>query len=513
MGISANDFALLRYIQERHSIDLPKVAKHFNKTETTIRREIEIINLYTKDPIIQINKSVCKTNLSYTEFVDFIHNIEIGEYSSNWKERCKVLLTTIFFSGYVNASSLYQDWGLSLTTKKQDTAKLRTFLQPYGLNLVTIKKKGLTIEGDTFKLMLVLCQILYRLFELTPEDKMEERVANTVVEKQIYQITLEHIKPFISESQNKMQDFLNNYALSMTYPAKKFLFLFICIMKYHPLTEQIYYPLKCKPTNIYFCDNRYENYIYNIILNMLDFSPNLEFPYDEKLFQLTNEFVSAIESCITYHIYARDSIVDEFYRYFYKQITANFFHCVFKDKTVRNTKERYQISYEIFQKYSNFFEEEYDFVLEDEHLSTLTMLLQKHRTINRIINDQTRKIVIVTGVPYERVSFFITKLKEYVDVDLVGVLDINAIYRLTEMSYDYIFCFSERIYGILKQLRFPTLLVHFFLENEDIDKLLLFGFRKPRKRFLTSSFVEEIKNMDAKEMEQYLKQQYKDYFI
>jgi len=50
----------------------------------------------------------------------------------------------------------------------------------------------------------------------------------------------------------------------------------------------------------------------------------------------------------------------------------------------------------------------------DEHLSTLTLLIQKHILRNRIINQQQKKIVIMTSINFERVSFFLELLGEYV---------------------------------------------------------------------------------------------------
>ena len=45
MGLSYDDLSLLRFIQKRQSIPLPKVAMQFEKNEISIRRAIEQINL------------------------------------------------------------------------------------------------------------------------------------------------------------------------------------------------------------------------------------------------------------------------------------------------------------------------------------------------------------------------------------------------------------------------------------------------------------------------------------
>lgn len=50
MSLSYNDLTLLRYIQKRQMIPLSKTALHFQKNESSIRRTIEQINLYSSDP-------------------------------------------------------------------------------------------------------------------------------------------------------------------------------------------------------------------------------------------------------------------------------------------------------------------------------------------------------------------------------------------------------------------------------------------------------------------------------
>ena len=51
MSLSYNDLTLLRYIQKRQMIPLSKTALHFQKNESSIRRTIEQINLYSSEPM------------------------------------------------------------------------------------------------------------------------------------------------------------------------------------------------------------------------------------------------------------------------------------------------------------------------------------------------------------------------------------------------------------------------------------------------------------------------------
>lgn len=56
MSLSYNDLTLLRYIQKRQIIPLSKTALHFQKNESSIRRTIEQINLYSSEPMVRIEK-------------------------------------------------------------------------------------------------------------------------------------------------------------------------------------------------------------------------------------------------------------------------------------------------------------------------------------------------------------------------------------------------------------------------------------------------------------------------
>ena len=150
MGFNYNDLTLLRFIQKRHSIPLAKAALQFGKNETSIRRAV-----------IEIEKGICSSRLSYEELVSLIRSMSPSDYASSSSERIMVMIVTIFFCGYVNASELYEKWGLSLTTKKQDTGQLRSFLKKYRLFLTTLHKKGLTITGDELQLCFLVIDILH----------------------------------------------------------------------------------------------------------------------------------------------------------------------------------------------------------------------------------------------------------------------------------------------------------------------------------------------------------------
>lgn len=108
MGLSYNDLNLLRFIQKRQRISLPRAAAQLGKNETSIRRTVEQINLYSDRPMIEIRKNYCISHISYSELIDFVGRISMSDYASSCPERIRVMIVTMFFHGYVNASSLYE---------------------------------------------------------------------------------------------------------------------------------------------------------------------------------------------------------------------------------------------------------------------------------------------------------------------------------------------------------------------------------------------------------------------
>ena len=93
MSLSYNDLTLLRYIQKRQMIPLSKTALHFQKNESSIHRTIEQINLYSSEPMVRIEKSICYSCISYEDLVSFIRNLDQKDYLSSSDERIRVMIT------------------------------------------------------------------------------------------------------------------------------------------------------------------------------------------------------------------------------------------------------------------------------------------------------------------------------------------------------------------------------------------------------------------------------------
>lgn len=515
MGLSYNDLSLLRFIQKRQYTPLPKVAAQFRKNETSIRRTIDQINLYSPVPMVDVHKNYCISRVSYEEFVHFIQTIAMEDYTSSWTERIRVLIVTIFFQGYVNTSRLYENWGLSLTTQKQDTAHLRRFLREHGLELITLKRKGLGIQGDDLQLRFLVINILHPLLEFTADNQIQGRFANTPIEKQSYELASPSLLKVCPEAVELLNRFLTENRLFVNYPSKKFLLLFICFLLIRPVTQEtpLSYRLPLTPFRIHFFDDSLSDRLWNVAVSMMNFSKYLDFPMDHLLWQVTEQFAEDVVAGLESPFPVQEEFLRELYGYFYREIILEHFHCTFVDKTVENTRENFPFLYNLIQRYLIYFNAAFHFQIMDEHICTLTLLVQKHILRNQIVCRSPKKIVIMTSINFERISFFLEQLRDRVSIQWMGTFNINELHMLNQIDYDYILCFSSRILNILNAAGLPVIRMNFFVTDSDISALLRCGFPLLRHRFPASSFALEVAGKSESELVEYLKQEYGDYFV
>ncbi len=515
MGLSYSDLSLLRFIQKRQYTPLPKVAAQFRKNETSIRRTIDQINLYSPVPMVEVRRNYCISRVSYEEFVRFIQTISMEDYASSRAERIRVLIVTIFFQGYVNTSRLYEGWGLSLTTKKQDTAHLRRFLQDHGLELITLKRKGLSIRGDDLQLRFLVIDILHPLLEFTAEDQIQGRYANTPIENQSYGLAAPSLLKVCPEAVKLLNRFLTEYHLSLNYPSKKFLLLFVCFLLIRPVTKEtpLSYRLPLAPFHMHFFDDSLSDRLWSVAVSMMNFSRNPDFPMDRLLWQTTERFAEDVVAGLETPFPVREEFLRELYDYFYREITLDHFHCTFVDKTVENTREKFPFLYSLIQRYLVYFNAAFHFRIMDEHICTLTLLVQKHILRNQLVSQSPKKIVIMTSINFERISFFLEQLRDRVSIRWMGTFNINELHMLDQIDYDYILCFSARILNILNDAGLPVIRMSFFVTDQDISVLLRHGFPLLRHRFPATSFALEVAGRTESELVDYLKQKYGDYFV
>lgn len=516
MGLSKIKIKLLKYIQEAGQISLDKCAHHFEKDEITIRREIQSINEFNSKPIIKIKKSICYCTLNYDDYLKVIKQLTNYDYFSSYEERVKVVLCTIFFKGYANTSDLYQQWNMSLTTKKNDMVKFREIMTMLGMKVDIIRKKGLTIQGSEILFRIYAMNQIYSLFEIKEDNTIYERIANTPLEHQIFQMIDTNFRPYIKISLHQIKTYLEKENILITYNSKKMLLLFLCSLYYRPPKEDRK-KLKELPFPFAIIDitsNDYFNNILGVLFTILDLSTNTLNNYELDYINKCNIFIEQITDCLTSPIYTRELLNHEIYDFINKQIARNYLHATIKDKLVKNVDKKYPILYEIIKKRCKYLQDNFYIEISESAIFTLTLIFQKHMMKNDLYDEDKSKLIIVTGIPFERLSFFQQQLTEYFNFTIVSLLNLNSLSLIDTLNYDYIITFSERTYNIVKSKYKHTILTNFFIDSTEAEKLSIYGIKKKKTKLNTKKLLDTINNISSQsEKEQYLKDTYPEIFI
>ncbi|WP_288222095.1 helix-turn-helix domain-containing protein [uncultured Clostridium sp.] len=520
MGINASSLKLIKYILDKKKVSVKNASLHFNKNESTIRREIETINLHTKDKnIIIIDNGLLTTSFNYKEYTKFIESLSISEYSSTPMERINIILISALLNDYINLTSLYEDLGLSVSTKKNDTKYLKTLLNSHNLKLTILKKKGIKIEGDESIFRLLVVKKLQLIMDVNLDNKLERRKANNPYENYAFDLFIEKISPYRDIIDEKLLYFLNNINVNISYLSRRFLIIYLSVSilrqdNNYVLTSITKVPIKV--TNYKIFDSPLENQEFSNVVAILDTNPSQSFPFDEKLLRLSNIFVDNLLKDIRGDILKKDQFIKEVYYFMYKQICSHYLDVYFDDKLVNNVEIALPEIHKIISNNQKIFKDEYNIELNNIQMSTLSLIAKKWLNITASVKRKSLKIILVTNIVYERIQFFEELIKSYYDVKLVGVFTLYDIEKIKTIDYDFIILFSNRMLSVIKEEFKNAIKVNFFLNDEDIKTLNSYGFKSSKKRILLDEFVEEIKNLNNKnesKIIEYIKENYNDYFL
>lgn len=512
--LTASLIELIKYIINNNNLTLQKLARHEQKTQAYIRNEIAKANEYLTDPWqITIKNSVISTRMEYPQFLSFMEILTFKDYLASLDERIQVIVVLSYFYEYVNLSELYHSWNISLTTKKQDMKHLEKLLQLHGLVVERKPGTGIKITGNILRYRILLITIISKCVDVY-DFQLEKRGANNPLESQIYQIFMNETTALIPEAQSYIQNFLNDYGNKINYYSKKF-FLIYVILSLYPLADTALEQetLRLKPLNLYLFPMRKENIAFNQVVSMIDFEPMMPFPHDETLYQLTENLVDEIQSHIKTMIHTRRQVVEEIYGFVYRQYFFNYFNYKYDDKLVMYTSLRYPMLYKRMCEATKPMESYLDATFNEEQISSLTMIFSKWISKNRLHGRNTTKIVLVTNVGFERVAYFIEKLKDHIDFEHVETIDVNELHLLKNLSFDLILSFSNRTTTIIKKFGYDSLKIKFFIDNDDLMRLMQAGCSISRRRIIAEHLVDELAKRTKSEQIEYLTSKYETFFL
>lgn len=520
MVLNSSSLNLIKYILDKKKVSIKDTSLHFNKNESTIRREIETINLHSKDKnIIIIDNGMLETFFNYREYTEFIKSLSIDQYSSTPIERINIILISALLNDYVNLTTLYNNLGLSLSTKKNDTKDLKDLLSRNNLKLTVVKRKGVKIEGNENSFRLLVVKKLQLIMDVNLDNKLERRKANNPYENYSYDLFIEKVSPYSNIINERLLNFLENIKVNISYLSRGFLILYLSVAIFRQENNYLLNSITnipIKVTNYEIFDNTLENQEFSNVVAMLDTNPSKAFPFDEKLLKLSNNFVDNFLMDIKMSVIKKDQFIKEVYYFMYKQISSHYLDVSFDDKLVNNVEIALPKIHKIISINQKVFEDEYNIKLNNIQLSTLSLIAKKWLNITSSVKRDSLKIILVTNIVYERVQFFEELIKSYYDVKLVGVFTLYDIEKIKTIEYDFIILFSNRMLSVIKEEFKNAIKVNFFLNDEDIKTLNSYGFKPSKRRILLDEFIEEIKKLTPKneyKIIEYIKENYNDYFL
>lgn len=515
MALTESYLKLLKYVQEKKEISINDVAKKFNRNNSSIRREIDYLNIYLNNTEqLTIKNGYIISKLSYEEYLSFMKRLSLFDYASNQKERFNLIIMKCFVNQYVNTAQLYKDLNISLTTKKSDLKQLRIFLDSKGLSLTILHRKGIKIIGDELRYRILIIKILLPLIEINNNYVIEKRRANTPFDNQIVDAFFNEYQNIIDFCQKYVMEFIEEYNLHLTYSSKKSLVIYIAISNIRTKHENIFDldNTPVNPLNLYLFNDANENRALNLMVALLDSQEPFEFPENIDLKQLCNQLVDELQKNFKTYLYTKNMIVEEIYLYIYKSIMGIYYDFSFQDKMVRDTYKQFPELYDNIKNAIQIIEKKYNIIFNEHHIVTMTLILRKWINKNKIAGSNQKKVVIVTNTSYERIAYFIEYIQEIIEVKIETILNINEIDLLKRINFDWVFTFSDRIQSIVQNM-YPAIELNFFITDRDIDNLINHGFSRKHHKILASKFIEKIENKSNDEIIDILTHQYNDFFI
>lgn len=506
-------------MQEKGKLSLDKVDSIFkNKSITSIKRSIANINYYLPESKrMFIGDSVIYSYLDYNDFLRFINFIKLKDYLSSTKERLKLIILCTFIFETVNTSKLYDDIGVSLSTKKKDTKELKKYLIENHLDIEIVNRKGIRIIGDEARFRILVLNIIFSISELNRFHQLSSRTANNPYERLMFQYVDRHFKSQNMDLRTHFNLLLKSHSINLSYVSKKLLFIYLLIAKTRinldwPLNENIDLPIIHYQSNLF--EQQVESVFLSRFIDSLDHDKHVENVIDWQLSKKINNFVKSIQVNIITQISHHQGLNEELYSYIHKSLIRNYYRYNIFDNNLASTFKYYTNLFNLVQQLIQPIEQDYKVKFDNNQLSTITLILRKYIINNKITGRNLKPIAIVTNSAVEKIDFFVAHLRSYVEIGEYIAININEIYKINQFPYSLIITFSNRIAMLLNESSLPNLKLNYHLQPEDIDKLISLGFSNNLNRKIDAQlFCQDVTKLAPEELRAWLLQHYPSHFI
>ncbi|EPM5457676.1 PRD domain-containing protein [Salmonella enterica] len=491
--------------------DIPDIFP--GKSLLTLKRSAANLNYYLKSERVIIHSDMFSCDLNYNDYLEFLSGIEIKDYHSSTEERIKLIIFYGFLYNTVNTSKLYNEIGISLTTKKKDIKALEQYLYPKGLQMEIVNRRGIKIVGSEIAWRMEIMGILASICELNNNSVPVYRPANDVYERLMYTHFTAKMGA-ISDISRTYYDFIKQHKLDLSYPGRKLLYTYILLAtgraQSHPLPA-INIPLVVQH-NTCFMDPAESDFM-DYFVSSLDQNDNRLKVMDISLYTMLQSFYQSVQRKIVTDIIDRENLLHELYVYVQKSLIRIKLGFSVFDNNLSSTEQHYPNLFSIIHSSCAGIEKAYAITLDKNQIATLTLIIRKYINKSKLTGRNRKTVAIVTNSAIEKVNFFIDNLKFHLDVDVLPAINIHEKERLKELKYDMVVTFSNRISMLLEEMSISHIKVNYHLKDTDINSLIDQGFSSNLNRKInTDDFLALLKDKSEKETREILKTRFNNYF-
>lgn len=512
------DLRFADFLQDEGCVGLDECEKRYKKSQSTLKRCVYRINNYLPmhlSFIIENNQVYSRINR--IDYENLCIELKLKDYSTVLGERILLILFSGFFNGKINLTKLYEDIGLSQTTKKKDSRKMKEELQKMNLFVVNHYRKGIEITGSEDNYRNYIALKLSNIIELDKEDDLKARKANTPIQKLVYHSFIEKLKEIHDETKPFIQDLLDERQLSVDYASKKFLYIYYALATFRIKREyfiQDYSVETVEVPKFSLFNHPLESKYMDYVIASLNYKEPLRFPKNKVIEQLTYFFMSIVNNDYGIKIYTEKEFFHALYAYIYKCKILNDLGYSFYDHKLERTYIELEDLYSLIKRKIKNRQKDFPVQFTRYQLSVLCLIIETFISRNRVAGMGRKRIIVITNSSSEKVHYFEEKLKQFIEFEIIDYATINELHKLEDIEYDEIIVFSSRIQALLLEHNYKSLRINFYVKSEDVKLLIDAGFTSNQStKLIAKEIIQQLKGKTEQEKNSVLKTEYKDYFL
>lgn len=510
------DLSLAKYIQEYAPLSIDSVANHFGKTRSTVAKSITKINhLIDKKDFISVDKQIITTMFSYYGYTKLLNKLSLQQYRSAASERIKALLVEMAFNDVVNKKQFYSLFSVSQTTLKNDRKDFLSSLESASLGYEVLAKKGIRLLGSEGQIRILATKAILNIVELDKDNQLIDHLSNSPVNRLIARRFLLNNHLQIDRAVNLYFQLEKRYSFRLSYNSKKFIIIYLSIAlrrmeqkkymtfdRFTSLTEQDF---------LIFSDKE-ENHLANQVLSSLTWY-NKYNCCDALLTPLVEKFVELVCSDIKTYIYNRHELFADIYALINSSLIQARLNITFPDKKLINVKKYHPFAYGLVERNIADIEEKTGIRLNENHLATLTMVIKRYVEQNKSIVRQRTRIYLISNSSYNKLDYFIERLKTHFHVDIKGIVNSNEIIHIPDEHYDVLITFTNKISRYLSFHGKTSVKLNYQFRESDIETLTKLGLSRSARKIPADDFISQIESLSPRELKHFLVTQLHEHFI